>query len=134
MLKREVAGPMISNLLLNQADQDFPNLQKHPKQHHSDLYEKNIRKDRNSFLGVLMEYGNPLYEEKPMLVQIVLKHLLEEKATSSAKCVRKIGLNQFDSFLNDCLRNGTAPLYDKIPKNNLLLPLSKNTVVTSKLK
>ena len=81
-----------------------------------------------------MEYGNPLYEEKPMLVQIVLKHLLEEKATSSAKCVRKIGLNQFDSFLNDCLHNGTAPLYDKVPKNNLLLPLSKNTVVTSKLK
>ena len=60
---------MISNLLLNQADQDFPNLQKHPKQHHSDLYEKNIRKDQNSFLGVLMEYGNPFYEEKPMLVQ-----------------------------------------------------------------
>ena len=81
-----------------------------------------------------MEYGNPFCEEEPMLVQIVSKHVLDENATSSAKCAREIGLNQFDSFINDQLWNGAASLYDNITKNNLLLFRSKNTVVTSKSK
>ena len=63
-----------------------------------------------------MEYGNPFCEEEPMLVQIVSKHVLDENATSSAKCAREIGLNQFDSFINDQLWNGAASLYDNITK------------------
>ena len=116
LLKWAVAGPIISDLL-NQADQDLPNPQKPPKHHeHTDLYEKNFRKDRNSFLGALMEYGNPFCEEEPTLAQIVLKYVLDENATSSAKCAREIGLNQFDSFINDWYRNGTASLYENIIK------------------
>ena len=48
-LKSAAAGPIITDLL-NQADQDLPNSQISPK-HHKDtyLYEKNFRKDRNSF-------------------------------------------------------------------------------------
>ena len=68
LLKWAVAGSNISDLL-NQADQDLPNPQK-PQKHHedTDLYETNFRKHRNSFLRALMEYGNPLCEEEPMLV------------------------------------------------------------------
>ena len=66
LLKWAVAGPIISDVL-NQADQDLPNSQKPPKHHEdTDLYEKNFRKDQNSFLGALMEYGNPFCEEETM--------------------------------------------------------------------
>ena len=80
-----------------------------------------------------MENGNLFCEEEPMLVQIVSKLVLDENATSSTKRARKIGLNQFDSFICD-RPNGTAFLYNKITKNNLALFRSKNTVGTSKLK
>ena len=80
-----------------------------------------------------MEYGN-LFCEKPISVQIVLKHVLDENATSSAKRAREIGLNQFDFLINDWLQNGTASLHDNITKNNLPLFCSKNTVMTSKSK
>ena len=69
-----------------------------------------------------------------MLVQIVLQHVPDENATSSAKRPREIGLNQFDSFINDRLRNGTASFYDNKTINNLSLSCSKNIVVTSKSK
>ena len=115
LLKWAVAGPIVSDL--NQADYDLPNPQKPPKDHEdTDLHEKNFRKDRNSFLEAMMEYGNPFPEEEPMLVQIVSKHAVDENATSSAKRAREIDLNQFDSFINDRLRNGTATLYDNITK------------------
>ena len=81
-----------------------------------------------------MGYGNQFCEEEHMSVQTVLKHAFDENATSSAKLAREIGFNQFDSFINDRLQNGTASLYDNITKNNLPLFRSKNTVVTSKLK
>ena len=134
LLKWAVAGPFINDLL-NQANEDLPNPRKPPKPHRdTDLYEKNFRKNRSSFLGALMEYEKPFCEEEPMLLQIVSKHVLDENAASSAKRAREIGLNQFDSFTNDRLRNGTASLYDNITKNNLPLFCSKNTVVTSKSK
>ena len=69
-----------------------------------------------------------------MLVQIVSKHVLDENATSSAKRAREIGLNQFDSFINDRRWNGTASLYDNIMKTNLPLFSSKNSVVILKSK
>ena len=115
LLKWAVAGPTVSDL--NQADYDLPNPQKPPKDHEdTDLHEKNFRKDRNSFLRAIMEYGNPFREEEPVLVQIVSKHIADENATSSAKRARETDLNQFDSFINDRLRNGTASLYDNITK------------------
>ena len=131
LLKWVAAGPIVSDIL-HQADQDFSNPQKPPKHHeNTDLYEKNFRKDQNLFLRALMEYGNPFCEEEPMLV---LNHVLNKNATSSAKRARAIGLNQFDSFINDRLWNGTASLYDNITENNLRLFSSKDTLVISKLK
>ena len=114
--------------LLNQTDQDLQNTQKLPKYHgDTDLYEKNFKNDRNSILEALMEDGNPFCEEESILVKIVLKHVLDENATSSARCARENALNQFDCFVDDQLRNGTTSLYDNITKNNLLLFRSKNT-------
>lgn len=131
LLKWAVAGPIMSDLL-NQTDQDLHNTQKLPKYHgDTDLYEKNFKNDRNSILEALMEDGNPFCEEESILVKIVLKHVLDENATSSARCARENALNQFDCFVDDQLRNGTTSLYDNITKNNLLLFRSKNTVVTS---
>ena len=51
LLELAVAGPVICDLL-NHADRDIQNPQK-PQKHPqaTDLYEKNFRKDRNSFLG-----------------------------------------------------------------------------------
>ena len=69
-----------------------------------------------------------------MLVQIVLKDASDENATSSGKRTRETGLNQFDSFINDWLWNGTISIYENITKNNLSLFYSKNNVVTSKSK
>ena len=134
LLKWAVVGPIISDFL-NQAEQDLPNSKKPPKHHKdTDLYGKNFRKDQNSFLGALVEYGNPFCEEEPMLVQIVSKQVLDKNATSLAKRAREIVLNQFDSFSNDRLRNGTASLYQNITNNNSPLFRSKNIVATSKLK
>ena len=81
-----------------------------------------------------MEYGKPFCKEQLMLVQMVSKHVLNENATSSAKRAREIGLNQFGSFINDRLWNGTDSLYYNIMKTNLPLFSSKNSVVTSKSK
>ena len=131
LLKRAVVGPIISDII-DQADQDLQNPEKPPKHHEdTDLCEKNFSNARNSFLGALMEYGNPFWEEEPMLAQIVLKHVLDESATSSAKSARKIGFNQFVSFINYRLQNGAVFLYGNITKNNL--PLF-DTVVKSKSK
>ena len=68
LLKWAVGGSIVSHLL-NQADQDISNPHKSPKHHEdTDLHQKNFRKDLNSILGALMEYGNPFWEEESMLV------------------------------------------------------------------
>lgn len=107
MLKWTVAGPIISDLL-SQVDQDLSNPQK-PAKHHedTDLHEKNFRNDRNSFLGALLEYGNPFCEEEPMLVKMVSKHVVDENTTLLAERAGVIVLSQFDFFVNDRFRNGT---------------------------
>ena len=56
-----------------------------------------------------------------ILVQIVSKHVLDENATSSAKRAREIGLNQFNSFINNRLWNGTASIYCHLFTNRQVL-------------
>lgn len=52
-----------------------------------------IHKNLQTILEALMEYENSFYKEKPILVQIVSKHVPDENKTLLAKCAREISLN-----------------------------------------
>ena len=134
LLKWAIAGPIISEIL-NEADGSLsPSVNQSKHHEDTDLFEKNFQKDRNAFLTLFTEYGNPFCENEKMLVQIVSKHVLDENATTSVQKAKEIGMNQFDTFVNNRLRNGSASLYDNITKNNLPLYHSKNTILTSRSK
>ena len=125
-----VSGPVIADILQNLDGNDFVLL------HHenTDAFEKSFQKDKTAFTNAFLEFGNPFLEEEGELVHIISKYILDKKATTSVKCAKEIGQQQYNSFVCERLHEKTSSMYDNIKKNNFQLFRQKNSIVTSKSK
>ena len=74
LLKWAICGPVISEILKEEQDGNLPEL------HHEDTasFEKDFRKDRDSLIASILEYGSPFKEEEQNLVHITSRHVLNQ--------------------------------------------------------
>ena len=104
--------------------------------HHEDTasFEKDFRKDRDSLIASILEYGNPFEEEEQNLVHITSRHVLDDVATKSVKEAKRIGEDQYTAFVNERLINRRTSLYDALKRNDLSLFRQKHLLKMSKSK
>ena len=133
LIKWAVAGPIFSQILKNaKNDESFDA----SALHHEDtsLFEKTFREDRDAFLRVFLEYGNPFKEHDEALVHIISKYVLDENASKSVRSAKNISQNQYDTFVQERLQKWTVSLHDNLKKNNISLFRQKYSIKTSKTK
>ena len=130
LLKWAIWGPVISEILKEEEDGNLPQL------HHEDTasFERDFRKDRDSLIASILEYGNPFKEEEQNLVHITSRHVLDDVATKSVKDVKRIGEDQYTAFVNERLINRRTSLYDTLKRNDMSLFRQKHLLKMSKSK
>ena len=96
------------------------------------VLRKDFRKDRDSLIASILEYGNPFEEEEQNLVHIISRHVLDNVATKSVKEAKRMGDDQYTAFINERLINRRIPLYDTL--NDLSLFRQKHLLKMSKSK
>ena len=96
------------------------------------VLRKDFRKDRDSMIASILEYGNPFEEEEQNLVHIISRHVLDNVATKSVKEAKRMGDDQYTAFINERLINRRIPLYDTL--NDLSLFRQKHLLKMSKSK
>ena len=121
---------MISEILKEEEDGNLLEL------HHENTasFEKDFCKDRDSLIASILEYGNPFEEEEQNLAHITSRHVLDEVATKSVKEAKRIGEDQYTTFVNERLINRCTSLYDTLKRNYLSLFLQKHLLKMSKSK
>ena len=99
LLRWAICRPVISEILKEKEDRNLPEL------HHEDTesFEKDFRKDRDSLIASILEYGNPFEEEEQNLVHITSRHVLDDVATKSVKEAKRIGEDQYTAIVNERL-------------------------------
>ena len=119
LLKWPISGSVISELLNNEEEEDNISA----KLHHQDTssYEKDFRKDREAFIISILEYGNPFEESEKNLVRLTSRHVLDDIANELVRIAKKMGKDQYASYLKDRLIDRTISLYDNLPRNKLPL-------------
>ena len=130
MLKWAIWGPVISEILKEEEDGNLPQL------HHEDTasFERNFRKDRDSLIASILEYGNPFKEEEQNLVHITSRHVLDDVVTRPIKEAKRIGEDQYTAFVNERLINRRTSLYDTLKRNDMSLFRQKHLLKMSKSK
>ena len=130
MLKWAIWGPVISEILKEEEDGNLSQL------HHEDTasFERDFRKDRDSLIASILEYGNPFKEEEQNLVHITSRHVLDDVVTRPIKEAKRIGEDQYTAFVNERLINRRTSLYDTLKRNDLSLFRQKHLLNMSKSK
>ena len=121
---------MISEILKEEENGNLPQL------HHEDTasFEKDFRKDRDSLIASILEYGNPFKEEEQNLVHITSRHVLDDVATKPVKEAKRIGEDHYTAFVNERLINRRTSFYDKLKRNDMSLFRQKHLLKMSKSK
>lgn len=129
LLKWAISGPVISEILNNEEHDIIL-----AELHHEDTksYEEDFRKDRESFIASMLEYGNPFEEEEQNLVHLISRHVLDDIADKSVNNAKKTGKDQYATFVKERLTNRSTSLYDILPRNQLPLFRQKHVLKVSK--
>ena len=65
--------------------------------------------------------GNPFLEETRDLLTLDTKYLMSEDVVETIASIREIGNAQYETYVDERLRNPNKPIADNIHKNNLPL-------------
>ena len=115
LLNASVAGPIIRDILQrlekNNLREDY--LLYHEN---TDADEKIFMKDKKSLINAFIKFVNPFTEEESLLVHVVCKHIVDEKATQQEVFSNK----KFQSYVNERLLIA-ARLFTTTSKEIILL-------------
>ena len=86
LLKWDVAGPMISDML--ETAHLFETKPNKVYEHREDtkLFQDKFLNDKKVFKETLENLGNPFLEQEPQLVHVILKRLLDQKKPNCEMC------------------------------------------------
>ena len=104
--------------------------------HHENTsaFEKRFRKHVNALEQSFIKEGNPFEEDENVLMTIVSRNIMSEKAKESVYQATELGKRQYAEFVQMRLHIGEMSIYNTIKKNKLILFRNKNSIVTQKSK
>lgn len=76
-------------------------------------------KDVLNLVSTIGEVGNPFMEQGKELIAIHTKDIMNDDVVSAVQKVRKVGEEQFNTFIKDRLIDRSKPVTEPLKKNNL---------------
>ena len=91
--------------------------------HHEEVNstQKAFADDVNALVNVLESMGNPFVEESQDLIVLDSKDIADPTVVTTVKQVASLGEEQFETFVNDRLKQRTTPLSEPIKRNKVAL-------------
>lgn len=83
--------------------------------------------DVRSLSGTIEEMGNPFLEESNDLLVLDNRNIMSAAVASTVQEIEKLGLDQYETYVNDRLINRTTSIEDPIKRNNFQLFKSHQT-------
>ena len=131
-----IAGPEVARII-----EEFHNEQNHHGgkvniDHHDQTPSVQISfvKDVRSLVSVMEDLGNPFEEASGDLLVLDSKEIADHAAVDTIQNVQRIGQQQFQGFIKECLVERSKSIDDVIHRNKLKLFLNQAKTKTSKNK
>ena len=117
-----VAGPEVARVIEEFQDgNQYWRRQTADTRHHDQTpsVQASFVKDVRSLVGDREEMGNPFEEESQDLVILDTKNIASPAAVETVMNAKRIGQEQFEAFIRECLLDRTKAVDDPIPRNKL---------------
>ena len=117
-----LAGPEITRIIGEFEDQlvveETSRTQHHEQQKAA---QTTFREQVAALVSCVEELGNPFLEESHDLLSLVTKDIADPAVLKTEDGIKQIGKDQYDTFVQERLRQRSRSFYDCIPKNKLTL-------------
>ena len=122
LLRWMVWGPEMARLL-QEFEKATENSESFDRRHHKQKSHVQIafQKDVRSLTHVIEEMGNPFTEYSSDLLVLNSRDVVDTAVAETVGQVLKIGLEQYESYIEKRLVNQMMPITDPIKRNNLYL-------------
>ena len=117
-----LAGPEITRIIAEFEDQltteDVNETRHHEQQ---GAVQKTFFEQVTALVSYFEESGNPFLEASSDIISLDTKDIADSAMLKTVDEIKRIGQEQFDTFVEERLFHRTTPLYDSIPRNKLVL-------------
>lgn len=122
-----IAGPEVARIIEEFHDENHHCGGKVNTDHHDQApsVQVSFAKDVRSLLSVMEDLGNPFKEESADLLVLDTKEIADHAAVETIQNVQRVGQEQFQAYVKQCLVDRSKSIYDVIHHNKL--KLFKNT-------
>ena len=102
--------------------------------HHetTNVFEKRFREHVNALEQTFIKEGKPFEEQENILMTIVTRNIMSEKAKESVYQATELGKRHYAECVQQRLHIGEKSIYDTIKKNKLMLFRKKNSILMQK--
>lgn len=130
LIKWITAGPEVARII-----EDFESTPVSKGTHHHDQefsVQTQFTKHVKAMVEVFEELGNPFIEDSKDLIVLDTKEVLSDGAVESVRTVETIGQSQYEKYIDERLKQQSAPVSNIIAKNNLCLFKKTSTTKQSR--
>lgn len=126
-----IAGPEQARLL-TEFEEQFMESMSHDNQHHEQTpsLQKAFKRQVNSLSEVITAMGNPFLDDGPELLVLDTRNCVDDAVVATVQNIEQLGIEQYQKYVNDVLKDRSVPIHQPIKKNSLPLfkrPLRKKT-------
>ena len=83
--------------------------------------QKQFSKNANDLVSEFQQGESPFLEESKDLIALDSKNIANQNAVDNMRKVAELGAKQFNEFLNGCLKEEKASIYEIIMKNKFAI-------------
>ena len=83
--------------------------------------QKTFFEQVTALVSYFEESGNPFLEASSDIISLDTKDIADSAMRKTVDEIKRIGQEQYDTFVEERLFHRTTPLYDSIPRNKLVL-------------
>ena len=122
-----LADPDITRIIAEFEDQltteDVDETRHHEQQ---GAVQKTFFEQVTALVSYFEESGNPFLEANSDIISLDTKDIADSAMRKTVDEIKRIGQEQFDTFVEETFIHRTTPLYDSIPRNKLVLFYSQD--------
>ena len=117
-----IAGPEIARVV-NEFETTFLSHKADDVRHHEQVpsIQAAFAKDVRNMLSVMDELGSPFLDDSKDLIALDTKDIMPERVVESVKNAHRIGVSQYNSYMEERLEKCLVAVTDTISKNDLPL-------------
>ena len=120
---RMVSGPETARVIREfESFEDRKNNTRHNE--HTKHVKMAFAQDVKALAETIEDMGNPFSEKGSDLLVLDTRDLADPVVIESLNHIKKLGRDQYHSYVSECLVSKLKPIMDPIPKNNLLYSAS----------